>query len=62
MWSYAFLTMIIILAPAVLDDPGSGGSGAAIWSRVWLFMLIALYGTIAVTVFNAFWPEKRSKN
>jgi hypothetical protein len=62
MWSYAFLTMIIILAPAVLDDPGSGGSGAAIWSRVWLFMLIALYGTLAVTVFNAFWPQKRSKN
>jgi hypothetical protein len=32
-WSYAFLTMIIILAPAVLDSPGSTGAGAAFWSR-----------------------------
>ena len=57
MWSYAFLTMIILLAPSVLDYPGSGGT--AIWSRVWLFMLIALYGTTAVAVFNAFWPGKK---
>ena len=62
MWSYAFLTMVIILAPAVLDAPGSEGSGAAIWSRVWLFMLIALYGTTAVAVFNAFWPAKKPAN
>jgi len=57
MWSYAFLTMIILLAPSVLDSPGSGGT--AIWSRVWLFMLIALYGTTAVAVFNAFWPGNK---
>jgi len=60
MWSYAYLTMLIILAPSVLDTPGSAGSGAAIWSRVWLFMLIAVYGTMAVAVFNAFWPGKKS--
>jgi len=56
MWSYAFLTMIVILAPAVLDDPG--GAGAAVWSRLILFLLIALYGTAAVAVFDAFWPER----
>jgi hypothetical protein len=61
MWSYAFLTMIIILAPAVLDDRG-GGAGAAIWSRLGLFLLIALYGTVAVAVFNAFWPEKQFRS
>lgn len=60
MWSYAFLTMIVILAPAVLDSPG--GSGAEIWSRLWLFMLIALYGTIAVAVFDAFWPSAKTGN
>ena len=60
MWSYAFTTMLIIIGPAVLDSPGSGGGGAAIWSRVWLFTIIAFYGTTAVAVFNAFWPGKNS--
>jgi hypothetical protein len=49
-WSYAFLTMIVLLAPAVLDLPGSGGAAAAIWSRLWLFLVIAGYGTLAVAV------------
>ena len=57
MWSYAYLTMIVILAPAVLDSPG--GSGAEIWSRIGLFIVIALYGTAAVAVFDAFWPSKK---
>ena len=60
MWSYAFVTLLIIIGPAVLDAPGSGGAGAAIWSRLWLFIIIALYGTSAVAVFNAFWPGKNS--
>ena len=60
MWSYAFTTMLIIIGPAVLDTPGSGGAGVAIWSRLWLFVIIALYGTTAVAVFNAFWPGKNS--
>lgn len=58
MWSYAYLTAIIILAPALLDSAG-GGSGAAIWTRVWLFIVIAFYGTAAVAVFNTFWPAKK---
>lgn len=57
MWSYAFLTMIAILAPAVLDTPGS--SGAEVWSRLSLFLLIALYGSAAVAVFDAFWPARK---
>jgi len=59
MWSYALTTMLIILGPAVLDAPGSGGASAAIWSRLWLFIIIAFYGTAAVAVFNAFWPGKK---
>lgn len=59
MWSYAFLTSLIILAPAVMDSPG--GSGSAIWSRIWIFVLIAFYGTAAVAVFNAFWPAKDAR-
>lgn len=61
MWSYAFLTMVVILAPALLDGQGSDGAGAAIWSRVFLFTLIAVYGTTAVAVFDAFFPGKASK-
>jgi hypothetical protein len=57
-WSYAFLTMIVILAPAVLDGQNSAGAGAAIWTRLWLFVLIAIYGTAAVAVFDAFWGKR----
>jgi hypothetical protein len=60
-WSYAFLTMIVLLAPAVLDLPGSGGAAAAIWSRLWLFLVIAGYGTLAVAVFDAFWPDPQDR-
>ena len=56
MGSYAFLTMVVILAPAVLDGAGSSGAGSAFWSRLGLFVLIAVYGTVAVRVFDAFWP------
>jgi hypothetical protein len=55
-WSYAFLTMMIIISPAVLDGPGSSGAGAAFWSRLGLILATAVYGTCAVAVFDAFWP------
>lgn len=58
MWSYAFLTMIVILAPAVLDSPVSSDAGAAFWSRLWLIVIVAIYGTVTVRVFDAFWPER----
>jgi len=59
MWSYAFLTMIIVLAPALLDGQTADGAGAAFYSRLLLFIAIAFYGTIAVAVFDAFWPFKQ---
>jgi hypothetical protein len=58
MVQYAYLTMIVILAPAVLDGIGSSAAGGAFWSRLLLFILIALYGTGAVAVFDAFWPSR----
>lgn len=60
MWSYAFLTMLVILAPAVLDSPVGSDAGAAFWSRLWLIVLVAVYGTVAVRVFDAFWPGRDS--
>ena len=50
--------LIVILAPAVLDGAGSSGAGAAFWNRILLFVLIAVYGTLAVRIFDAFWPSK----
>ena len=61
MWSYAFLTMLIILAPALLDGVTSNGAAVAIWSRLFLILLVAVYGTIAVAVFDAFFPGKASR-
>jgi hypothetical protein len=56
--SYAFLTMLVILAPAVLDGALSSGAGGAFWTRLGLFVLIAVYGTLSVWVFDTLWPER----
>jgi len=58
MWSYAFITMIIVLAPAVLDSQGGSAAGGAFYSRLFLFVVIAIYGSVAVAVFDALWPTE----
>ena len=60
MWSYALLTMIIVLTPAVLDAQGSGDASAAFYTRLMLFVVIAIYGTLSVAVFDAFWRDKKN--
>jgi uncharacterized membrane protein YccC len=50
MWSYALLTMIIIVTPAVTNTQGTGDAGAAFYTRLLLFIVIAVYGTISVVV------------
>jgi len=62
MWSYALLTMIIVLTPAVIDAQGTGNAMAAFYTRLALFVIIAIYGTLSVTVFDAFWPANEQKN
>lgn len=57
MWSYAYMTMILILAPAVTDGTGSNGASSAFYVRLAMFVAITLYGGIAVAVFDAFWPQ-----
>jgi hypothetical protein len=56
-WSYAILTMIIVLAPAVMDGPFADGASSAFYTRLFLFLFIAVYGSVAVAVFDAFWPQ-----
>jgi len=60
MWSYAFLTFLILLVPAVADSLLGSSAGEAFWSRLWLFIGIAVYGSLAVTVVDAFWPRPAS--
>jgi hypothetical protein len=59
MWSYAFLTMIVLITPAVMDSQGGSDVGAAFYTRLCLFVVIALYGTLSVAIFDAFWPGKK---
>jgi len=58
MWSYALLTLIIVLTPAVTS---SGDASSAFYTRLMLFIIIAVYGTISVAVFDAFWPVNKKK-
>jgi len=60
MWSYAFLTMLIVLVPAALDSAGGSAAGAAFWSRLLLIAITAFYGSLAVIVFDAFFPAAKS--
>jgi hypothetical protein len=60
-WSYGYLTMIIILAPAVLDSQGGGSADVAFWSRMMMFFWATLYGIGAVTLFDALWPTRDSR-
>lgn len=60
-WSYAFLTMMVILAPAALDSATGSAAGAAFWSRLLLIVITAVYGSLAVTVFDRFLPRVRER-
>ena len=57
-WSYGYLTMIVILGPAVMDSMGGSSADAAFWSRLLMFGLATLYGVVAVYVVDAFQPLK----
>jgi hypothetical protein len=61
MWSYALMTMLILVTPAVINTQETGDAGAAFWLRLALFIIIAVYGTISVAIFDAFWPENKLK-
>jgi hypothetical protein len=59
-WSYAFLTMIVILAPAVMDSASGGPAGLKFWDRLVMFGGTTLYAVVTVYVFDAF-ASGRSK-
>lgn len=59
-WSYGYLTMIVILAPAVMDMQAGAAAGAAFWTRLQMFVWATVYGTAAVFLFDTLWPTKRA--
>jgi hypothetical protein len=58
-WSYGFLTMIVILAPAVVDGQAGSSADLAFWSRLNMFIIATLYAIGAVFVFDTLWPRKK---
>lgn len=55
-WSYAFLTMIVLIAPAVLDGPGGASAGAGFYNRLSMLFAATVYSVVAVTIHDAFRP------
>jgi uncharacterized membrane protein YccC len=55
-WSYALLTMIVVLAPAVLDSQFGTAANARFYDRLLMFMGASAYGVVAVYVYDAFFP------
>ena len=58
MWSYAYLTMIVILAPAVMDSASGAPAGAKFWDRLLMFGGTGLYALAAVYIVDAFKPRR----
>lgn len=57
-WSYAFLTMIVVLAPAVLDSQFGTAAPVGFYTRLFMLLGASLYGVLAVFVFDTLWPSR----
>jgi hypothetical protein len=58
-WSYGFLTMIVILAPAVMDSAGGGPAGIKFWDRIIMFGGTTIYALATVYIFDAFTASRK---
>ncbi|NKB34858.1 MAG: DUF2955 domain-containing protein [Pseudomonadales bacterium] len=58
MWSYGLLTMLVILLPAVTDSQIGSTAGESFYSRIFLIVLVAIYGTLSVKLFDGLWPSQ----
>jgi hypothetical protein len=58
-WSYAFLTMIVLIAPAVVDGPGGSSASVSFYSRLGMMVAATLYSVLALRVYDAFRPMKQ---
>jgi hypothetical protein len=58
MWQYAFVTMVVILAPTVGSTASGIDAEGRFWFRQCYFLALAIYGWLTVAAFDAFWPKK----
>jgi hypothetical protein len=58
MWSYALLTMMVIVAPAAMDTLGDDAARGRFADRIVMFWLATLYAVVVVYAFDAIWPAK----
>jgi hypothetical protein len=56
-WSYGYVTMIVLLAPAVMDSIGGDTASIKFWDRIMMFGGATLYAVAAVYVADAFRPR-----
>jgi uncharacterized membrane protein YgaE (UPF0421/DUF939 family) len=55
MWSYAYVTLLVILGPAVVATPDSGDPADVRFSvRIAMFLVVTFYGILAVFLFDIF--------
>jgi hypothetical protein len=59
-WSYGYITMVILLAPAVMDSIGGDTASVKFWDRIIMFAGATLYAVVAVYVVDAFRPAKKA--
>lgn len=57
-WSYGYLTMLVILAPAVMDSAFGAAAGVKFVDRLIMFILATLYAVAALYVVDAFRPRR----
>lgn len=60
-WSYAFLTMIVLIAPAVLDGPGGSSAAVSFYNRLSMMFAATLYSVVAINIYDAFRPLQQQK-
>jgi len=58
MWSYAYMTMLVIILPSVMDGPTAVDAGTKFFDRMAMLVWATVYAVIAVSVFDAFWRGK----
>lgn len=56
-WSYGYITMVVLLAPAVMDSIGGDTASAKFWDRIIMFAGATLYAVAAVYIVDAFRPN-----
>jgi len=57
-WSYAYLTMLVIIAPSLMDSPGGDAAGIKFYDRLTMMFWATVYAMAAVSIFDAFWRSK----